>query len=197
MNDEQKRDLGAMRIAAEQRQWMSLQDIFKRLLTDLDPLIALSVVAPRVRAFVPRFKRYYPEAGWVEELMLTVVSYASAPGELPVNAVNQFPRPGCGNFVLAVMDLARTVQPKYTVYERFSHVTNAAANAILADLQYTYFKDALELFERLRADETDAETRQRIQYQFWLDDNIAARDTALWLHLVAEVERALERESNG
>ena len=47
---------------------------------------------------------------WVRQLLLTVVSYASAPNELPAHAVNQFPSPGCGNFVSAVLDLARTVQ---------------------------------------------------------------------------------------
>lgn len=193
MSDDFQKDLAAMRVAAQQREWTTLQDTLKRLLATFDPLIALSVVAPRVQAFIPKFQMYYPDAGWVRELMLTVVSYASAPGELPVNAVNQFPSPGCGNFVLAVMDLARTVQQQYTVFERYSHVTNAAANAILADLQYTFFKKRPKLFETLRAEDTDDDTRQQIQLAFWTNEIVVKRDTALWLHLADSVETANQR----
>ncbi|MFW5747990.1 MAG: hypothetical protein ACOCYT_00095 [Chloroflexota bacterium] len=194
LTDEQAQDLARMRTAAQQREWTTLQDTFKRLIAELDPLIALSVVAPRVQAFVPRFRHYYPEAGWVEQLMLTVVSYASAPRDLPVTAINQFPSPGCGNFIMAVLDLARTVQEGHTVFERFSHVTNAAANAILADLQYTYFKNRPEVYAQLHDENLPEAERQQIQYHFWLNEIVSKRDTALWLNLADGVEAALERQ---
>lgn len=196
MNQDQTTDLRQLRTAADQRDWTTLQDTLKRLLATLDPLIAISVVAPRVQAFVPRFQHYYPEAGWVRELMLTVVAYASAPRDLPLNAAGDFPSPGCGNFVLAVFDLARTVQPDYTVFERFSHVTNAAANAILADLQYTYFKKRPALYATYRDAETSDEDRQQIQIDFWLNPIVAARDSALWHNLADQTEAALRREED-
>jgi hypothetical protein len=181
-----------LQVAAQGREWTTLQDTFKQLVTNLDPLIALSVVAPRVQAFIPKFQHYYPEAKWVRELMLTVIAYGSSPNDLPVHAVRDFPSPGCGNFLLAVFDLARTVQPHYSVFERYSHITNAAANAILAHLQYTYFKKRLDLYAILRDSETDEVTRQQIQHQFWLDEDVARTDTALWLNLIETLTVALE-----
>jgi hypothetical protein len=125
--------------------------------------------------------------------MLTVVSYASSPGELPLHAAKDFQKPGCGNFIMAVFDLARTVQQQYTVFERYSHITNAAANAILADLQYTYFKKRDALFAMFIDPEADEETRQEIQYTFWLDEIVHKRDTALWLHLADTLEEAIRQ----
>ena len=100
-------DIAALRIAAQQREWNTLQDTLKRLLTLLEPLLGLEIAAVRVHQHLPRFQHYYPEAGWVRELVLGVVSYAIAPKDLPVHAVTQFPSPGCGNYVSAVLDLAR------------------------------------------------------------------------------------------
>ena len=74
-----EQDLRIMRTAAEQREWTTLQDTFKRLIAHLDPLIALQIAAVRTQAFLPTFESYYPEAKWLRDLMLTVVSYASAP----------------------------------------------------------------------------------------------------------------------
>lgn len=181
ITDDQTRDLAALRQAAHQREWMTNQDTLKRLLAALDPLLALSVAAEPVQAFLPTFEAYFPQAGWLRELLLTVVSYASAPGDLPEAAVNQFPQPGCGNYVKAVLDLARAVQDKYTAFERYSHTTNAIANAILAELTHTYFSAHPDQFAALSDPNTDADTRARIQYAFWLDPVVAERDTALWL----------------
>lgn len=182
-----------MRAAAQQREWTTLQDTLKRLLAELDPLIALSVAAPRARDFLPRFEAQYPEAIWVRELLLTVISYASAPSELPQHALKQFPGPGCGNFLLGVFDLARAVQTEYTVFERYSHVTNAIANITLAELHHLYFSSRPDAYERLRAAGDDQQTAAAIQYDFWLDAEVAAQDIALWLAITDEVEAALKR----
>lgn len=184
-------DLTQLRVAAEQRQWTTLQDTFKRLITELEPLIALQIVAPYVRRFLPAFESYYPDAGWVRELLLTVVSYASAPNELPEHTLNKFPNPGCGNFLMAVFDLARTVQPKYTVYERYSHITNALSNAILAELQHLYYREHDHDFTVLISPSTPKEERARINYEFWLDKKVARLDTARWLQVAKEVEEKL------
>jgi hypothetical protein len=189
--DDHRQDLDALRIAAQQREWTRLQDTLKLLLARLDPLLALTVPAEHAWEFLPLFEQHYPEAGWVRELLLTVISYASAPRELPEHVVNQFPAPGCGNFVLGVLDLARAVQAEYTLFERYSHITNATANLILADLQYTYFASHPEEFDRLVDPDTTFEIVAEIRYRFWLDDEVAARDTWLWLAVAAEVEEKL------
>lgn len=194
LTPEQQTDLQTLRTAAEQREWTTLQDTLKRLLAELDPLIALQIAATRTREFLPTFETAYPEAGWVRELLLTVVSYGSAPSDLPEGTVNQFPSPGCGNFVVSVLDCARAVQPKYTVFERFSHITNATANAILAELQYQYFSDREDAFTLLMDAEADQHARAQVQYDFWLDEAVAARDTAIWQGIADELEALLSKK---
>lgn len=193
---EQETDLRALRIAAQQRQWNTMQDTLKRLLAGLEPLVALGVAAERVRDFLPVFEREYPEADWVRELALTVISYASAPRDLPVHAVNQFPRPGCGNFIMAVFDLARAVQPEYTVFERYSHITNSVANVILAELQHTYFSAHPGVFAALRNPDASQQAITQAQQSFWIDAATGERDTALWLQ-VADAVEALLRDASG
>ncbi len=188
---EQQADLAALRAAAHQREWTTLQDTLKRLLTALDPLIALSVAADPVREFLPRFEGYFPEAGWLRELLLTVISYASAPNDLPEGSVNQFPQPGCGNYTKAVLDLARAVQDKYTLFERYSHITNAIANAILAELTHLYFSQHTDQFTIFSDLNTDPNERAQIQYAFWLDAEVEARDTDLWLQVADAIEKTL------
>jgi hypothetical protein len=188
-----ERDLEMMRTAAQQREWTTLQDTLKRLLAAFDPLVALTVAAERARRFLPTFERHHPDALWVRELLLTVISYASAPDELPQHAVNQFPTPGCGNFIMAVFDMARAVQQGYTVYERYSHITNATANVILAELQHEYFSRREEEYTRLRDPDTGQQDAAQIQYNFWLDGEIAKRDTAAWLQVADEVTRLVKK----
>lgn len=187
MTDDQERDINILRTAIAQRTWTTLQDTLKRLLATLDPLIALQVGAIRLQAFLPTFEGYYPEAGWVRELMLTVVSYASAPTDLPEHTVNQFPSPGCGNYVRAVLDCARVVQDKYTIFERYSHATNVIANTILAELSHLYYKDRMDIFATFIDPETDDQTRAQIQYHFWLNDAVAEKDKALWSAIVDDI----------
>jgi hypothetical protein len=190
-------DLDSLRIAAQQREWNTLQDTLKRLLAQIEPLIALEIAATRIIHHLPRFETYYPEATWVRQLIMTVVSYASAPNELPAQAVAQFPKPGCGNFVSAVLDLARAVQTQHTVFERYSFITNAVANVILADLMDFYYTPRPDEWSRLteRADEIDAETgltlRQVASIQFWQDAEVAVRDTAAWLSVADVLEEKI------
>lgn len=192
-------DLTTLRIAAQQREWNTAQDTLKRLLTHFEPLIALEIAATRAINHLPRFEYYYPEATWVRQLMMTVVSYASAPNELPVQAVTQFPSPGCGNFVSAVLDLARAVQAKHTVFERYSFITNAIANVILADLMDFYYSQHLSAWTHLteHADEIDPATgltiRQLSNIEFWGDTEVAQRDTAAWLNVVDTIEMKLSK----
>ena len=194
MKSNNQLDLGAMRIAASQREWNSLQDILKRLLAELDPLIAMQVAVPHLQGFLPTFETYYSEAGWVRELLLTVISYASAPNELPEATLPQFNAPGCGNFLLAVFDVSRAVQDKYTVFERYSHLTNAVANAILAKLQHHYYSQHPTAFEQLRDPETDQATIKAIQASFWLDEGVAQADTETWMTVIDDLQRLFVQE---
>ncbi len=183
-----EQDLRTMWSAADQRDWTMLQDTFKRLIANLDPLIALQIAAVRTQAFLPTFENYYPEAKWLRDLMLTVISYASAPKELPVNALNQFLSPGCGNFVMSVFDLARAVQQEYTVFERYSHITNCVANAILAELQHLYYSEHGREYTLMIAPATDLETKSHIQSRFWLDKKVARLDSARWRQVANQLE---------
>lgn len=193
LTPEQRKDLEMLRTAARQREWNTLQDTLKRLLTSLDPLIALTIPARQVQKFLPRFEKEYPEAGWLRELLMTVVAYASAPSDLPAHVVSQFPRPGCGNFVLSVFDLARAVQDQHTIFERYSHITNATANAIVADLQYFYFNRKPQDYERLLDEDLPSEARADIQQAFWIDRAVAFRDAATWLEIADDLQEKLER----
>jgi hypothetical protein len=182
-------DLEMLRAAAYQREWNTLQDTLKRLLTRLEPLIALEIAAARVQGYLHRFEHYYPEAGWVRQLLLTIISYASAPSDLPVQAVTQFPSPGCGNYISAVLDLARAVQMGVSPFERYSFIVNAIANTTLAELMDLYYRQHPEIWERLNAQPdavnpaTGLTVRQEITMQFWTDADVAARDTAIWLEI--------------
>lgn len=193
-------DVEALREAAHQREWNTLQDTLKRLLALLEPLVGLEIAAVRAQNHLPRFEHYYPEAGWVRQLLLTVVSYASAPDELPGHAVNQFPSPGCGNYVSAVLDLARVVQTGVSPFERYSFITNAIANTVLAELMDFYYSGRMEDWQRLteHADEIDPQTgltvRQALTMQFWSDEEVARRDTAAWLEIADAVAGKLDEK---
>ncbi len=193
MTDSQA-DLETLRAAAHQREWNTLQDTLKRLLARLEPLVALEIAAAQMVHHLPRFEAYYPEAGWVRQLLLTVVSYASAPEQLPSHAVNQFPSPGCGNYVSGVLDLARAVQTGVSSFERYSFITNALANTLLAVLMDQYYSQHEEEWERLNTQAeainpvTGLTTRQELYMRFWTDAAVAERDTALWLAVATSVE---------
>lgn len=193
-------DVETLRTAARQREWNTLQDTLKRLLALLEPLAGVEIAATRIHSHLPRFEHYYPEAGWVRELLLTVVSYASAPDELPGHAVNQFPQPGCGNFVNAVLDLARTVQAGVSPFERYSFITNAVANAVLAELMDFYYSQHPDEWSKLTeaGDAINPETgllvRQELYMKFWTDEEVARRDSAAWFEIADVVAGKLDEK---
>ena len=197
MMDETQADLVTLRTAAQGREWTTLQDTLKRLLARLEPFIALEIPARRIHEHLPRFEAYYPEAGWLRQLLLTIISYGSAPRDLPDHAVNQFPSPGCGNYVSAVLDLARAVQTGVSPFERYSFITNATANVVLAELMDLYYAERPQDWQRLTesADEIDPATspslRQALYIQFWSDPEVAARDTAIWQEIAAALKEKL------
>ncbi|HLV36491.1 MAG TPA: hypothetical protein VKY59_15300 [Spirillospora sp.] len=199
MTDHQT-DLETLRAAARQREWNTLQDTLKRLLARLEPLIALEVAAVRAQNHLPRFEDYYPEAGWVRQLLLTVISFASAPDHLPDHAVTQFPAPGCGNYVSAVLNLARAVQTGTSPYERYSFITDAIAHIALAELMDAYYSDHRDEWEQINTQpdavnpETGLTTRQELHMKFWMDAGVAQRDTAIWLEIADSVSAKFNKD---
>ena len=193
MSNQLEQDLTTLRVTTQQREWNTLQDTLKQLLAQVDPLVALGIAVSRAQNFLPTFETYYPQAGWVRELMLQIVSYATAPRDLPLDALTQFPEPGCGNFIMAVFDMARAVQSEASIFERYSYITNAVANSILADLQHTYYSQHRRDYDLMIDPNADPETVAQVQYAFWLDSNIAQRDVATWLEVANEVEAMLAR----
>ena len=193
-------DVNALRMAAQQREWNTLQDTLKRLLAMLEPLAGVEIAATRIHNHLSRFEHYYPDAAWVRQLLLTVVSYASAPNELPAHAVNQFPSPGCGNFVSAVLDLARTVQTGASRYERYSYLTNAIASTILAELMDRYYGVHDDEWARLNREagqvnlETGLTVRQELHMRFWMDASVADHDTMAWLEIADAVAGKLNEQ---
>ena len=186
-----EQDLQTMHMAAQQREWNTLQDTLKRLIANVDPLIALGVAVSRAEVFLPTFEGYYPEAGWVRQLLLQIVAYATAPNDLPLEALTQFPDPGCGNFIMATFDMAHAVQSQYTVFERYSYIVDAVANAILADLQHTYYSQRREEYDLMCDPDADPDVAAKVQYGFWLDSEVATRDTETWFNIIDEVEAML------
>lgn len=184
--------LEVLRTAAERREWNTLQDTLHDLLETLDPLIALGVAITRAQEFLPVFETYYPRAGWVRELLLYVVSYGTVSGVPPTDALTQFPKPGCGNFVMAVLEIAHAVQVSYRE-TRYNHITDAVAHTILADLQHTYYNRRSDEYAQLLAAESDANAVRQMRAAFWMDAEVAQRDTALWLRVAEEIAGRIER----
>lgn len=194
MNTDIQTDLARLRISAQQREWTTSQDTLKRLLAQLDPLIAVSIAAPLYESFLPNFESLYPQAKWVREILLTVIVYGSASDDLPVQSIPHFLSPGCAHFLLGVFDLARSVQSIYSQFEKYSHITNAISHVILAHLQYDYFRYRPDSYTVLRDESTMLEERERLQFNFWMNDKVAQADTALWLDVANRLEKALNNQ---
>ena len=184
-------DLTRLRTSAQQREWTTSQDTLKRLLAQLDPLIAVSIASPSYESFLPKFESLYPQAKWVREILLTVIVYGSASDDLPVQSIPHFPSAGCAHFLLGVFDLARSVQSLYSEFEKYSHITNAISNVILAHLQYDHFRYRPDSYAILRDESTPLEERERQQFNFWMNQKVAQADTAQWLDVANRLEKAL------
>jgi len=190
-------DLEALRAAAHIRDWGELQAALTRLLLQLDFYAGLEMAVQRVHAHLPVFERAHPEAVWARQLLVSLVAYGVAPHELPPEASQPHASPGAANFILAVFDLCRAVERRTPPDNRIRFVVSAVANAILADLAAFWYSAHPHLWERQQAagDQLDPDTgltvRQQIYTQFWLDEAVAARDTAAWLAVAARVAEKL------
>lgn len=197
MSDDFSDNLNRLRESALAREWGESQAILTRLLLGLDFYAGLEIGLARAHAHLPLFEAQHPEAVWARQLLVGIVSYGTAPEMLPPAAYDSYPSPGASNFITAVMELVRSVERKTPLENRIRFVGNALVNTLLAELAAYWYGEHPAAWEdqRQRGDEADPQTgltvRQRIQARFWLDDDVAQRDTAAWLALADTVAAKL------
>jgi hypothetical protein len=186
-------DLNHLRESAQAREWSESQIILTRLLLGLDFYAGLEIGLARAHAYLAVFEAHHPDAEWARQLLVGIVSYGTAPEMLPPAVYDSYPSPGAANFITAVMELVRSVERKTPLENRIRFLANALVNTILAELAaYWYDQHPAAWEDQLqRGDEHDPDSgltvRQGIQARFWLDAEVARRDTTAWLELADAV----------
>ncbi len=190
--------LDRLRQAAQERDLTSSQAALLEALTEIDYFYGLGVALQLAQAHLPVFEAAHPDDGWARSLLVWLGSYGAPPANLPVEAGQPHASPGAGNFVHALIELTRSAERRTPLENRLRFLANAMTNLILADLAADWYGQHPELWtlQQEAGDEIDDETgqplRQTIYAHFWLDETVAARDTAAWLEL-ADVLEAQQR----
>lgn len=196
-------DLAILREAAHAREWSTLQLTLTRLFTALGVFPALDVTLQRLQVHLPTFERYHGadgEKGQVlRGLMVAAMSFGFTPDTLPEFLVTEYDTPGSGQFAQAVLEMCRAMQKSRAADERPALLASAVANTILAELAEYWYSQRPELYARVRAnridpntgDYTDPDAVRIIPLHFWIDAEVAARDTAAWLAVADAVETRL------
>jgi hypothetical protein len=205
--------LAILKEAARSREWTLLQNSLTVLLAALGTFPALEITVERLRKHLPTFEAYHPDnpagdargdtppsAKLVRDLMVTVVSFGYAPDNLPEFLVSEYPTPGSGQFVNAVLEMCRAMQKDRPAEDRFGLLASAIANSLLAELTAYWYGVHPEAYARVRANQVDPATGSysdpeaaRIPLLFWLDEKVAARDTAGWLRIAYLIEKKLKQ----
>lgn len=189
--------LTRLRTLAPERDWGTLQAVLTDALMDMEYFKGLAIAAERAHAYLPVFESYHPGAGWARQLLVSLVSFGMAPAELPAEAGQPHGSPGAANYVLALLELARSAERRTPLENRIRFLANALANLMLADLAAAWYAAHPEAWteQQMRGAEIDADSgmtvRQAIYARFWLDEATAARDTAAWLALADQIEGKL------
>lgn len=195
-------DLSALREAAAAREWVALQEILTRLLMELEFFAGLEIALNRAYGHLPVFESHHPDDGWARSLLVWIASYGAAPANLPLEAGSPHDSPGAGNFITALIEIARSVERRTPLENRIRFLSNALCNIMLADLMNFWYSQYPAIWElqQERGDELDPETgltiRQGIYAQFWLDESVAQRDQAAWSQIAAQLEDRLSRQSS-
>lgn len=197
-------DLEILREAARNREWSTLQPTLTHLFGELGVFPALDVTIQRLQVHLPTFERYHGgdgEKGQIlRGLMVSVMSFGFAPDNLPDFIVGEYDTPGSGQFAQAVLEMCRAMQKPRQPEERISLLTSAVANTILAELSEYWYGQHPDLYARVRANRTDPATGEYtdpdavrvIPLQFWIDPQVAARDTQAWLEVADAIEQRLK-----
>jgi hypothetical protein len=190
-----------LRAAAAAREWNAAQSALARMVQTLPFFAALAAISEGFTAYLPTFHRDYPPQSLLArlptQLLSGMMSYGFAPDNLPDNAVADYDAPGAAQYVLAVLELARAAQKDREPVERVELLVSAAANQMIAALSESYYRRFPDDHARVRANRFDPETGDysdpdaaRIPLLLWLDAEVAALDTQLWLALADRLERA-------
>ncbi|MGB1287187.1 MAG: hypothetical protein ACPG7F_11680, partial [Aggregatilineales bacterium] len=150
--------------------------------------------------FLDIFESYYPDETWVRTLLLSIVSFGTTPDDSVATMAMQqrFSEPGMGNYTKAIFDLTQSMQPKHTGEARVGFMASSIVNCIMAELAEAWYGEHPDLWEKVQAaqaqPETDNPEATQIAYQFWMDDDTATLDTALWLEIADSLETKLKRQ---
>ena len=190
-------DLAALRQAATEREWGTAQDILTRLMMQIEFYAGLEIALKRAYDHLPTFEQHHSDAGWARSLLVWIASYGAAPANLPIEASNPYPSPGAANYVKALIDLARGVERQTPLENRVRFLADALCNVMLSDLAAFWYSEHPDRWglQQTRGEEIDPATGmtlpQSIYAQFWLDEEVARRDTAAWLEVAEALAKKL------
>ncbi len=194
MND----SLTHLREAALERDWTRLQDTLADVLINVEYFVGLEIALNRAHDHLPIFEQAHPESSWARALLVWMASYGAPPADLPMDAGLPHDSPGANNYVTALVELARSAERKTPYENRIRFLANAIGNLIVADLAAYWYGENADMwdFQQAHGSELDEETGQPISQtvytSFWLDDDVAARDTAAWLAIVDKLQQKMK-----
>ena len=113
-------DLAALRQAAQNRDHAQGQFLLKRLFGQFPFYHALVIPIERAHGYVDTFERYHPEAVWARQVLIHIATVGTTPGNLPDEAMREYPTPGSANFVKAVFDLGNAAYQEHPLEARAS-----------------------------------------------------------------------------
>lgn len=194
ISDLQRRDLSDLRQYAQARNHEQIQFVLKRLLQQMPFFYSLAVVLEVTYRFLDVFESYYPDEGWVRQMLLSIASFGTAPDDSVAEmALSQaFTEAGTGNYIKAIYDITQAMQGRHTPEARVGYLTSALVNAVMAELAEAWYGDKPDLWQVVRQDPT-APDSMTIAYAFWTNQQTATLDTQNWLEIADALERALER----
>ena len=190
--------LDHLRAAARERDWSVLQDTLAEALGEVEYFAGLEIGLTRAHDHLPIFEQHHPDASWARALLVWLASYGAPPADLPMDAGLPHDSPGANNYVTALVELARSSERKTPYINRLRFLANAIGNLIVADLAAYWYgeNDDMWDFQQLHGSEIDDETgeaiSQTVYASFWLDDEVAARDTAAWLAIADQLQRKMK-----
>ena len=190
--------LNRLRTAARERDWSVLQDTLADVLGEVEYFAGLEIGLTRAHDHLPIFEQHHPDASWARALLVWLASYGAPPADLPMDAGLAHDSPGANNFVTALVELARSTERKTPYMNRIRFLANAIGNLIVADLAAYWYSENDDMwdFQQIHGSEIDEETGepigQIVYASFWLDDEVAARDTAAWLTIADQLERKMK-----
>lgn len=186
--------LEELRQAAELRDPERCQFLLKTLFMEMEFYHALAVVVEQARAYLPTFEATYPDGKFARQILLQMVNTGTAPARLPPEAQRDFEYPGAANYMKALADMARALQPGARP-GRIGYLVSATVNAIMAVLVEQYYGRRSEAWTVVRSQPASSPAQQ-IAYQFWTDDEVALLDTDAWLQVAEAIQAHQQRTEN-